>query len=660
MKKFLLTICILFLLQGCARGATYYVATDGSGDYTTIAQVNAASFSPGDSILFRRGDTWRGQLIPQSGSGDSSENILVADTSGYITYGAYGTGDKPKILGSYQKNDASDWTDEGGNIWSTAPDAGGLGAELLTNPSFDVDTTGWSLYFNAGDGAAGSGARTTVAGEFDSAPAGYKISCTTNGDSSGDIQFYTTSLSITSGKIYKLTFVAKASSNFTIDHISLHKQTSPYTDYTSVHSKDDHDITNVFTTFTTYFKADITATDSRITWYLGDAIPDGETLYIDTISIKECSDDEALYIDVGNIILNDEESCGVKEQAEVDLDTQGDFWFDFDGWILKLYSTANPATYYSNIECALKQFIINGTKHYVIFDNLDLRYGGRGMTNQSGHHQVYRSCYVSYIGGADQNEDYTIRYGNAFGFWVNNADVHNHLVEKCFIDNIYDAGISPQGGTGTYQVYDIYYFNNIISNCEYSYEQFYGVGVTVDGIYFENNTCTNAGGGWSHNQRWDGPMAKHIRWGDHTNVTVSDVYIRNNIFDESTENIIGISTLADVNKMNLDYNCYYTTAGNLVNISIPGPDITYTLAQFSNWQTDYSQDTHSIASDPLLDSDYRLLAGSPCIDAGADLTDVRDDYEGNPRPIGSGWDIGAYEWFSSRVREATVKEATIK
>ncbi len=59
----------------------YYVATDGSGDFTTIAQVDATNFQDGDSILFRKGDTWTENLSARSG----------------VTYDVYGSGNKPKL-----------------------------------------------------------------------------------------------------------------------------------------------------------------------------------------------------------------------------------------------------------------------------------------------------------------------------------------------------------------------------------------------------------------------------------------------------------------------------------------------------------------------------------------------------------------------------------
>jgi hypothetical protein len=43
-------------------------------------------------------------------------------------------------------------------------------------------------------------------------------------------------------------------------------------------------------------------------------------------------------------------------------------------------------------------------------------------------------------------------------------------------------------------------------------------------------------------------------------------------------------------------------------------------------------------------NDFRLKHGSPAIDAGVPIPEVTTDIEGKPRPAGSGYDIGPYEY----------------
>jgi len=70
-----------------------------STPWQTIAKVNGASFSAGDSVLFKAGCTWREQLtVPSSGS-----------TGSPISFGAYGGGTAPIINGS---NLLTSWTTE--------------------------------------------------------------------------------------------------------------------------------------------------------------------------------------------------------------------------------------------------------------------------------------------------------------------------------------------------------------------------------------------------------------------------------------------------------------------------------------------------------------------------------------------------------------------
>jgi hypothetical protein len=82
-----------------------------NGPWKTISKVNSMSFNPGDSILFKRNETWRERL-----------NVAASGSSGSpITFGAYGSGSNPLILGSEEViGVAGDWADQGDNVWKRA------------------------------------------------------------------------------------------------------------------------------------------------------------------------------------------------------------------------------------------------------------------------------------------------------------------------------------------------------------------------------------------------------------------------------------------------------------------------------------------------------------------------------------------------------------
>jgi hypothetical protein len=118
MFRLWIMIIIFYLIQCTSISATKYYVSRTTGDdsrdgksvgtaWKTISKVNGKTFLPGDSILFNKGDVWRETLIvPSSGNARS-----------YIVFSSYGTGAKPRILGSIQ---AISWTNVSGNIWSSA------------------------------------------------------------------------------------------------------------------------------------------------------------------------------------------------------------------------------------------------------------------------------------------------------------------------------------------------------------------------------------------------------------------------------------------------------------------------------------------------------------------------------------------------------------
>jgi hypothetical protein len=120
MRNFIMTALVVIILvleaAPAAWAATYYVSSSTGSDtnsgtastaaWQTIAHVNAQTFQPGDSILFRRGDVWNESLAPPS-SGTSGNPIA---------FDAYGNGPAPNLTGYYAVP-TSQWEFVTGNAW---------------------------------------------------------------------------------------------------------------------------------------------------------------------------------------------------------------------------------------------------------------------------------------------------------------------------------------------------------------------------------------------------------------------------------------------------------------------------------------------------------------------------------------------------------------
>jgi hypothetical protein len=101
---------------------------------------------------------------------------------------------------------------------------------------------------------------------------------------------------------------------------------------------------------------------------------------------------------------------------------------------------------------------------------------------------------------------------------------------------------------------------------------------------------------------------------------IGNIQIYNNVFYKQDAEIGHI--WLENTQVEAGYNCIYRTDGSLSRPADPG-DI---------W-----------GADLRLDSSYHLLLDSPCIDAGVDMG-IMTDFDGNLRPQGNGFDIGAFEF----------------
>ncbi len=104
--------------------------------------------------------------------------------------------------------------------------------------------------------------------------------------------------------------------------------------------------------------------------------------------------------------------------------------------------------------------------------------------------------------------------------------------------------------------------------------------------------------------------------------------IKNNIiYNFPSESIFkGNSTGLD-----MDYNCAYKTDGTTPSGTPQSHDLWGVDPKFVNASS----------------GDFNLRSDSPCIDVGVTLSQVANDFNGNSRPQGKGYDRGAFEFSSS-------------
>ncbi len=384
-----------------------------------------------------------------------------------------------------------------------------------------------------------------------------------------------------------------------------------------------------------------------------------KTTSIINITVQDLSRTGHITPDVANLIFNNEKSAGFKKRYREDLKNQGDFCLNLKDTILYLYSTINPSEFYEKIEatgirnCENNIEVING--QYITFTGLDIRYSkNNGLFLSNCSHIEIKECDFSWIGGCyypiqtfmHSDRPNPVRMGNGVQLWRGNSDVDVH---HCFFNQVYDAGISPQGTSRPYEIRNLRFHHNLIMNCYYSFE-FWGrpSGSTGDSIFFENNTCLYAGQGWSTAQRPDKGGSAHLKFFS-SDMVFSNIFIRNNIFYESADYCLysqheynGSNTGAMWAAFTLDHNCYFKSTDEKPVIRWRGGTEKgggdYFMNGLEAYRAQSGKELHSFFTDPGISSDYSLKPSSMLVDAG---------FNAGFSFSGSAPDIGAFEFQSN-------------
>jgi len=318
---------------------------------------------------------------------------------------------------------------------------------------------------------------------------------------------------------------------------------------------------------------------------------------------------DPLSVDVGNAIFDHGARCGWKKWSVDELENPYDYYYDGSSWRVFLHSEVNPATVHKSIELAMKRHVVNQSgAHHVVYDGLAVKYGAaHGFGGGGTHHLVIRNCDLAYIGGGHQFTrpgGRPVRYGNAIEFW---GAARDHLVEGCRIWEVYDAALTNQGRGPSSKQVNITYRNNVVWNCEYSFEYWNNPETALTkNIRFVNNTCVDAGTVWSHAQRPD-RNGSHLMFYSNTAVT-SGIEVKYNVFSGVTEwgsrYSSGWKPLPE-----MDHNLWFTEEGVMVNW------FGKKIESFEGYRETTGLDAHSLFADPeFLDAaggDYRLAPDSP-------------------------------------------------
>jgi len=581
--------------------------------WRSLERVNSANLMPGDTVRFKRGGLWRGTLRPASGDEEAS-----------VTYTSYGEGPKPLLLGSRSRCRTEDWTQVQESLWATLPMEYREGEQLL-----DLRRSIWRHHQEAG-------AEARLSHEEADAGTILKVECVRSGERSNHIQLWGPEVALEGGTHFRLRFRARSSIPFHMTGMEILEGDAPWTRFaTAVVARE---ISTEWQEYETVFQVAESSAEGNLHINLGGILPEGAVFELQLSDLYRVTPNitDPLDVDVGNIIFNHGEVCGWKKWSVESLENPYDYYYDGASQRVFLVAETNPATLFDadatprgwaapnartkvnggvgikkhdSIELALKRHVVDQSNaHHVVYDGLAVKYGAaHGFGGGNTHHLTIRNCDLAYIGGGHQltrPDGLPVRYGNAIEFW---GAANDHLVENCRIWEVYDAALTNQNKTATVRQENIVFRNNVIWNCEYSFEYWNRPETSVTrNISFLNNTCVNAGIVWSHAQRPD-RNGSHLMF--YTNdAATSGFEVKYNIFyqvsDWGSRYTGGWNTLPDMN-----HNLWFSEEGVMA----------YWFAEkiraFEDYQRATGLDAQSVFADPKFvdpaNGDYRPASDSP-------------------------------------------------
>ncbi len=231
--------------------------------------------------------------------------------------------------------------------------------------------------------------------------------------------------------------------------------------------------------------------------------------------------------------------------------------------------------------------------------------------------------------------------------------MRNTVYNNAWYSPFATSGISllQSSNTDTNQGYKIYVAaNNVYSNRNYIPWYVRGTITDGSGIIIDSSNAGLNGGAYqgrtlivNNVSQWNGGSGITVFDSQHVDVINNTAYLNG-----LTPGLTGQVVPMEANDVRIYNNIIYATPGQIVdgsnwentnvvsdyNLYLPGDVITIT-------------GSHNIIADPQFTNpstgDFSLQATSPAIDKAVNWGQ-KYDFLGNPRPVGAGPDIGAYEY----------------
>jgi len=522
-------------------------------------------FKPGDTILFKRGEIWREQLIvPSSGTEGNP-----------ITFGAYGEGEKPKITGA---DIVTNWEgpDENG-VWKISGDARQY--RILLEDGQKLQKISPSDGSDLSPGQWGGTSSYIY----------YKPSSGTPEEHTVELGTRKRSLYI-NGKSY----IKAENLRFEVGNA-----------FEPPHDPDPLYLRGVVVLQNSH-SCEISNCEVSYGGYLGISLNDCTDCVIKSNELTYI-EDRAINIgaDCSDITVASNHIHHIGKKASIRNGYNGE---DKEGIAISSHGS----------EGSQEPFNIT-VEHNEIHDV------GSEFSDKSTRAKGIVVC----SGGADSGNitDIVIRYNKIY-----NCD---------------GRGVSLEQTDGNLKFYYNIVFNNGIGSNESSVQWggliIYPRSGATSSVEVYNNVI------WKNNGAGTGSRANvNISTGSDSTLSL---FLKNNIiglFQNSEGFDLYYYPRNGTLNFESDYNLFYEDSGDKNCISYYSEyDFDHVLGDEAGYYShDHSQDVHSKTQDPSFvdadNGDFRLKVGSPCIDAGTDVSLDRD-FNYNPVPWGAGVDIGAFE-----------------